>query len=251
MASLARGIAVLALAGFGCTAVRCQVYPKWFLDQVDLPCAGSTAGVAVSSYYPDSSGGQAFLTAVENRARELSVTIKGTKEYLSTETGTMVVSTSVTESFDTSAVEPLKKSTKKIAEFAHGPYSIVLVGGGGCSLPHGLTRKVSVDSLPVPAWVEAPPQDDRYVYASGVSETCFYEASAWAAAEKNARLELARSLSLHVRGEERFERFGNVGRVEFSVRDESIALTLRNVRVLRRWRDTRLGVYYVLIGLPR
>ena len=236
-----------ALAGHG----TAQVYPKWFLDQGDLGCAGSAAGVAVASYYPDSTGGEAFRAGVENFVRNRCVMITGGKQLLATEEGTTVVSTTVRESFDTSQVEPCARSARVLARFSCTAYAIVLAGSVDCPVPAPLLKLVSIDSLPPPVWVWNPPEDSVFNYACGMSEPYFYEASCWMEAEKNARLELSRSISSKIRSIEKLDKDEIYGASEISVRDEDISATLRDIEVIHRWRSLRSRLYYVLIRSPR
>ena len=228
-----------------------QVYPKWFLEQGDLGCAGSAAGVAAASYFPDSTGGEAFRMGVENCVRNHRVTIQGGKQLFTTEEGTMVVSTTVRESFDTSRVEVCARSAKILARFSGSAYAIVLAGQADCPVPAQLLKLVSVDSLAPPAWVSAPPRDALFDYACGMSEPYFYEASCWMEAEKNARLELARSVSSKLRSVEKLEKDETYGVSEMSVRDEDLSVTLRDIEVVHRWRSAKTRLYYVLIRSPR
>jgi hypothetical protein len=235
------------------TASFAQEYPRWFLDQGDLPCAGAAVGITATPYYPDSTGGQGLLLAAENAVRYRAMTISGTMAYFTSEGGgTCVVSSTVTESFDTALVENAAKSMKLLTSYSSLGLTLVLAGPSGCDVPGQFMRMVRVGRSNTPSWVTELPPDQKISYAVGISEPFYYEESSWTEAEKNARLELARMAHSRMRGVDYLQRNDSGVSSGSAIRDEDLgSTTLRGVRVLHRWRNPANSLFYVLMGTPR
>ncbi len=231
-------------------AVHAQSYPRWFLFPDELPCGNSTVGMAQTPYYPDSTGGEAFLSAAANAVRSSEVMVEGTKEYGATDAGVLAISTTVREVIDTASIEKLAKALRLLDLRAIGDMTVALAGPGDCSFPDSL-KKSKRPSRRAPAWLTTLPQDSLYYYALGMSEPAYYEFSAWLEAERHARLELAKSVRATVRGIDRLESGASGDQGYSAVQDEKISVTLHDVRVLRRWKDVKAQVYAVLIRMPR
>jgi len=251
MSVFAVAIRIFALALLS-TASFAQEYPRWFLDQGDLPCGGAAVGITATPYYPDSTGGQGLLLAAENAVRYRALTIGGRMAYITTEAGTCVVASTVMESFDTSLVEGVTKSMKLRSSFSTGGLMLVLASSSRCDVPEQFLRIVRVDRSDLPSWVTTLPPDDDMSYAVGISESFYYEQSSWNEAEKNARLELARMSHSHLRGVGYLQRYDSGISIGSDIREEDLGTTvLHGVRVLRRWRNPSMRLFYVLLGMPR
>ena len=249
MRSMAGGIGGVLLLIASSTASG-QIYPRWFLFPDEIPCPVCAIGVAPTPYYPDSSGGEAFISAVQNYLHSNEVTIEGTKEYGATTDGMTAVSTSVCETIDSSRFEGLSKTLKLFDLKSIGGMTIALAGEGSCAVPDSLKTPILV-SASTPSWLAILPQDARYYYAVGMSEPAYYESSAWLEAEKHARLELAKSVRSTVRGLDRLETGSSGAEAYSSVQDEKISVTLHEAQVVRRWRDLQARLYVILIRMPR
>ncbi len=247
--SVAGGIGIAALLLL-CPFSRAQVYPRWFLNPEEIPCEPAAIGVAPTGYYPDSTGG-AFQNAVMNALRAEEEAVEGSKQFFSAGDGTAEVGTSVHETLDTSRLESLFKSLKTVRMFAIGEMTAVLAGTGGCGLSGGMDALVPLASLGTPAWTRMLPADQRFEYAVGISEPYYYESSSWLEAEKNGRLELARSLRTQVRIRQRLVTDAVLGSRYDAVWDETLTVTLRGARVVRRWRDPSTDLFMVLLRMPK
>jgi hypothetical protein len=206
--------------------------------------------MAQTPYYPDSSGGLAFRTAAENALRSEEITIEGTKVYGATTDGIAALSTTVVEMVDSSRLETLTKLLKLRSLQEVGGMTLALVSPDECALPPPLVQLMRMPKE-APAWVSLLPQDARKVYALGMSEPSYYEFSAWLEAERHARLELAKSVRSTERGVAELETESSGEEAYSSLNDEKIEVTLRGIRVIGRWRDSRTNLYAVLVSMPR
>ncbi len=247
----------LACRGFGivllscaCATAHAQSYPRWFLFPDQLPCGNTSAGMAATPYYPDSTGGEAFRSGVENAVRSEEVVIEGSKEYGATDAGVTAISTTVREMLDTARIDALAKTLVVLDLHSLGETTLALVGPAGCSFPDSM-KAMRRPSRKAPPWMAALPQDSMYYYALGMSEPSYYEFSAWLEAEKHARLELAKSVRSTLHGIDRVESAASGEEAYSSVQDETISMTLHNTQVVRRWKDMKTQLYAVLIRMPR
>jgi hypothetical protein len=244
-------IRIFALALLS-TASFAQEYPRWFLDQGEIPCGGIAVGITATPYYPDTTGGQGLLLAAENAARYRALTVSGRMAYITSEAGTCVVASTVKESFDTSLVERVANSMKLRASYSIGGLMLVLAGPSQCDVPEQFLHTVRVDRSDLPSWISTLPPDDDMLYAVGISEPYYYEQSSWYEAEKNARLELARMSHSRMFGVGYLQRYDSGISIGSDIREEDLGATmLHDVRVLRRWRNPSTRLFYVLLGMPR
>jgi hypothetical protein len=227
-----------------------QRYPRWFLYPDQIQCPGFTIGAAPKEYYSDSSGGQAFVAAVENAVRASEVTLEGAKAYGATDEWTIAVSSTVVETFDGSAVKGLRKSYKPIEIRDVNDMTIVLAAQGGCSLPGPLSEIMPMPTVP-PPWIAALPQDKSFVYALGMSEPSYYESSSWLEAEKHARLELAKSISSQHTAISHNQTASSGETSYDEVNDERLSVTLRGTSVVARWIDPGTRLFAVLLKMPK
>jgi len=227
-----------------------QNYPRWFLFPDELGCGSCAIGMARTPYYPDSSGGEAFASGVENAVRGEEVVIEGTKKYGVTDAGVTAISTTVREVIDTARIESLAKVLKLLDINAVGEMTVALVGPGDGAFPDSLKQRIGIARTP-PPWLAALPQDSGFIYALGMSEPAYYEFSAWLEAEKHARLELAKSVQSTVHGIDRLESAASGDEAYSGVQDEKISVALHHAQVVRRWRDPTTHISSVLIRMPR
>jgi hypothetical protein len=207
--------------------------------------------VAPGGYYADSTGGPAFREAVLNALRAEGELVEGTKEFFSAGEATAEMGTSVRETVDSSRLESLAGAMRTLKLFRRGEMVAALAGTGECALPRELDEPVRISTRGTPDWTKMLPADALFDYAVGVSEPYYYESSSWQEAERNARLELARSLRLQVRSRQRLLAGTATGPQYDAVWDESVTVMLRGVRVMGRWMDSGTGIYMVLVRTPK
>ena len=220
-----------------------QEYPRWFLRQGDLSCPLCAAGYGQPSMYLDTTGGPAFQNGVMNAVIFQGSTFTGSEGFWTAEFGTMVFGSSVTEEYDTAAVEVALRTLKPLHQFRSPKFTLVLAGNPACPLSDPDRATINIRNVPRPSWVERPPQSPTHLYAVGMSAEYFYETSSWLMAEKTARRELARSVSSALRGLQRMSKVGQ------EVRDETITCRLREVQVIERWKDPVKRIHYVLVRM--
>jgi len=240
-----RIVAAMTLVLLGCAAVaQAQEYPRWFLRPGELPPAELAAGYGQPSMYPDSTGGPAFVNAAENLVRLRSSVFAGSQAFWTAEFGTMVVGSTVTEMYDTAAVEAEARRLKVLHQHRTAKMTLVLAGSG-VEIDESKRALVNVRAIPRPTWTERPPSSTTHMYAVGMSAEYFYESSSWLMAEYAARRELARSVTSILKS---LQRVSSVGQ---EVRDETVACRLTDVVVVERWKDPIKRIHYVLIRMPK
>jgi len=192
--------------------------------------------------YLDTTGGPAFRNAVENFVRFRSSVFTGSEAFWTAEFGTMVMGSTVTERYDTGAVESELRRFKVLHQYKTAKLSMVLAGAG-VEIGPADRALVNVRSVPRPSWIERPPASTTHLYAVGMSAEYFYESSSWLMAEYTARRELARTVSSTLKA---LQRVSSVGH---EVRDETLACRLTDVAVVERWKDPIKRIHYVLIRM--
>ncbi|MEX2088723.1 MAG: hypothetical protein WEB62_03090, partial [Bacteroidota bacterium] len=208
-----------------------QAYPRWFLDQGSLGCDGLVVGYTRSSYYRDSSLVLAVRNGYENHARLLETRVSGGQAFWTTEGGTFWLGADFKEEYNLLAGESAPSRLTVLDSFIDGNLSAALLGSTGCHLENDARRFMAVPASP-PAWTEVMPSDDRYHYGVGLATSYFYEVSSWLEAERIARRNIARSLLIEIKALEK-----STAREGQQIRGEEVAVTLRNLQVVARWRD--------------
>lgn len=223
--------------------VQAQEYPRWFLRQGDILPAACAAGYALAGLYVDTTGGPAFRNGVENFVKFQACAFTGSEAFWTAEFGTMVMGSTVTEDYDTAAVERSVSFLKPLHQHKTQKMSLVLVGESGMAIPPGACDQVNIRTVPRPSWIERPPASPTHLYAVGMAAEYFYESSSWLMAEYTARRELARSLSTVLKAVQRTSTVGH------EVRDETVTCNLTEVRVMERWKDPMKRIHYVLVRM--
>ncbi len=223
-----------------------QAYPVWFLHQPELTCGQFVVGYANPSYYPDSAVAQATGNAYVTFARQLKTNVTGGQAFWSTEVGTYWMGSSFRDEFDTSAIASARNVLKPIGKFVGKGIVGVLMGDSGCSLDRSIQSLIPV-SATAPAWTESIPQGKQYFYAVGVAPAYYYETSSWTEAERIAFRNLARVVHVDAKSLQKVST--KEGGQE--IRNEEVAVTLRNVQTVARWRDLKKEIFYVLVRMPK
>ena len=222
-----------------------QSYPRWFLDPGSLGCDGPVVGYTRSSYYRDSSVVLAARNGYENHARLLETRVSGGQAFWTTEGGTFWLGADFREEYNLLESESAPSRLTVLDSFIDGDLSAALLGSSGCRLENDARRFTMVPSNP-PEWTEVMPSDDRYHYGVGLAPTYFYEVNSWLEAERMARRNIARSLLIEIKALEK-----STAREGQQIRGEEVAVTLRNLQVVARWRDVGKQIFYVLVRMPK
>jgi hypothetical protein len=223
-----------------------QVYPGWFLDQGSLGCANLVVGLADPAFHPDSSVSDAIRRSYETYARQACSRITGKEEAWATERGNMLALSIFTEDFDSASAIRARGLLVPLDTLITKSMTLVLLGPRSCLLTEHSRQRIPVVSMPGPPWVYTTPTDERYHYATGSSEMFFYETSSWRLAEERARIALARSgyVDLHD-----VIMKSNVEGIE--INEQSIAVVVRDIEIIARWRDLKDNVVHVLARAPK
>lgn len=205
----------------------------------------SAVGYASASYYADSSISRAFKNSVENLDLQVRVHVRGGQAFWSTEAGTYWMGADFTEVPDTLASRPAHSALAPVDTFVTDAMTLVLLVGADCRLStdNGRLRRVTATA---PLWVESSPKDETHSYAVGLATEYFYEASSWLEAERNARRNLARSISMKVKAMQKL-----TAREGQEVKHEEMSVTLEHIEVVSRWRDVEKKIFYVLMRTPK
>jgi hypothetical protein len=225
---------------------RSQTYPRWFLSQGDVQCDDAAVGYARPSIYKDSSIAQAFRFACDVYAITRQATIRGEEGFWATEKGTVWMGASYDESYDSTLAEGAAGRFVVVDAYTDRAKTIVLAGDSSCLRSSSLRERFGISRTTDPRRIEEAPQDAGYLYAVGADPEYFHEASSWNSAEQRSRLSLARQLRLKIRSLQKLD----AGQGQ-DLRSEEISVTLRNVRVVARWRDVRKKVFYVLTRIEK
>jgi hypothetical protein len=224
---------------------RGQAYPAWFLDQ-QVALSGPTAvGYAHASFYPDSSAAQAIRDGCARWVRQQQTTVEGGQLFWSTALGTAWMGSSIQECYDTAAVAAAIATLAPLDTLFSDNLTAVLLGPLGSVLDPVWRERRSVTATRAPDWTEQPPHEIGFAYAIGVAPAYYYEMSSWDEAERNARLNLARTISVKVGA------LQQMAVQDQALQREQVSVVLRNAQTVARWVDPREGIYYVLVQKPR
>ncbi len=218
-----------------------QTYPRWFLDPGDLHCALTACGYAQNYYHRKSSDSLAFANGCRNLTIDRFVKIEGGEAYWATEAGVYWMGNDLKETIDSSFLRQSVSMCKKVASYSSKEMTIMLVSEGDCSLPPSMQQLVKCPRIR-PRWVDSLPQKHGYIYDEGVAPEYFYESSSWQSAERKATFNLARDLKSTIEALEKLD--NNSGQ---DISNVTISAELRDIQVVRRWRDVNDGLHYVLV----
>lgn len=238
-AKCGRRLALICGLFLGTCVARSQSYPYWFLHQGEVQCPALAVGYANPSFYRDSAIVHARRNGVENFARMHRTRIAGGQAYWSTEAGTYWMGSNFREEFDTA----FTMSSSMVVLDSHNAQDFVvsLLGDSSCVIDASARVKEPVSGRPAPGWTESPPRDEGYHYAVGVAPEYYYETSSWIEAERLARRNLARNVSLEIKSLQKVAVGGQ------DIRHEELDVTLRDIEVVARWRDVARKIMYVLL----
>ena len=233
-------VAVLSIS-----TASAQKYPRWFLSPETVSCTDAAVGYDNGSIYQDSTGGRAFLNAVENYVRFRQESVSGETGYLSGERGTMVVGSTLHETVDSAEMARWQQILIPGATMKTKDLTLVLACPKSCTLRGEDGLLVDVASRRTPPWIQDMSGEQGVFTAVGVAQGFFYEASSWLAAERAARLELAKQMQSQTSAlQKRAAGFEETKTV-------STGAVIAGVRVIARWRDVVHNLFYVLVRMDR
>lgn len=218
-----------------------QIYTKWFIAPERVPCENITVGYADPSYIPDSAAARAVLNGYEAFARQTYTHISGGQAFWSTEGGVYWMGANFQERFDSSYVQMAQKLLTPVDTLFTKGLVAVLLSTSDCSLDSTFRSRISIRGESPPPWIESVPQDDAYLYATGVAPLYFHEISSWIEAEQLARRNLARAVYTEIKSLQKMSSAGQ------EIRHEALTVSLHQVRVVRRWLDFKNKICYVLV----
>lgn len=233
----------LGLLSFGESSFG-QSYPRWFLETGRV-APGCYVGYARIGYLKDSAVTYALRNACENAARHQTAHVSGNREHWATEIGNIVMTDAIREGFDTLRVAENSARLAVVDSLFRGEIVIVLAAPAGIEVEEAARVPVAIRPELTPAWVNAPPGDDEYVYATGLAPGYFYETSSWQEAERVARKNLALLAYTKVQSLQRIAEQG------LEISREEVAVTLTDIQLVSRWRDIKNNVMHVLARMRK
>ncbi|MEW5799589.1 MAG: LPP20 family lipoprotein [Bacteroidota bacterium] len=224
-----------------------QDYPRWFLFPRDVGCARSiTIITQPPTFYRDSAISHGFRLGCDLLARYTMMQISGGQTFWATEAGIHSMGARYEQWYDTALTDVYQSTLKVIDSYIDKQKTLVLVGDKQCAVDDKARTMIRLDKIVQPRWVEQLPEDQQYIYAVGFSEEFYYEISSWQTAEKNAYMSLARSM--HVKMQSMQKRDAIEAQ---DIRNEEINVTLMNVEILERWKDTKKKAFYTLARMKK
>lgn len=223
-----------------------QVYKAWFLNPLDYGCGNTVIGYANRSYYGDTSAiKNAFLNACENYLRQQQVYFHGGQAFWTTEAGTYWMGNDFIEEVDTSFIYYTVSKLKIIDTLIAPDFVAVLAGDKSCT-EETVHEFEDINALKAPSWINNIPDDKTYYYAVGLAPGYYHEKSSWEEAEKAARRNMASNAGSKIKALEK----KTEGEYQ-EIKNEDVAVILRNCEITARWKDLRNSVFYVLMRMPK
>ncbi len=224
-----------------------QDYPRWFLFPRDVHCVNSiTIITQPPTYYRDSAISHGFRLGCDLLARYTMMQISGGQTFWATEAGIHSMGARYEQNYDTALTDFYQSSLKVIDSYIDKQKTVVLVGDANCTIDENTRVMIRLDKIKQPRWVEQLPEDHQYAYAVGFSEEFYYEISSWQTAEKNAYMALARSMHVKMQSMQKKDAIEAQ-----DIRNEEINVTLTNVEILERWKDTKKKAFYTLARMKK
>lgn len=243
--AVSRGILAGGVLLWAYSSGQAQEYPAWFLDQQAASARPTAVGYAHASIYPDSSAAQAIRDGCERWVRQQQTIVEGGQLFWSTALGTAWMGSSIQEHFDTAAVSQVMTYLSPLDKLLSRNLVAVLMGPPGDGFDPVWRERRSVAATRAPEWTEHPPLEGGCSYAVGVAPAYYYEMSSWDEAERNARLNLARTIRVKVGA------LQQMAVQDQALQREQLSVVLMNTQTVARWRDAQEGIFYVLVRMPR
>lgn len=227
--------------------VRLVMYLGLAIDKAEskVECEKIAVGFANSSFYPDSAVSSAIRNGYEDFARQKRTEISGGQAFWSTEFGMLWMGSNFTERFDSTAIDHAASMLVPRDTLVTADFVAVLLALPDCVLEDEYRKHRSRQGLPLPSWIETPPQDGNYYYAVGLAPEYYYETSSWREAETRSRRNLARTVYTKMQG---LQKVGAQGQ---EILNEELSVVLRNSEIVSRCLDQEEKFFYVLIRMPK
>ena len=222
-----------------------QSYPYWFIYPDKVGCDNSTIGYSTTGYYKDTSKVVAFKNGCVNFARNTALKIEGGQGFWKTENGTYWMGMKISESFDTVSIQKAESKLHLISSFSNDKITLAFLCLSDTNLTTSTNKLINLSDVPVPKWVTNLPKDVNAIYAMGMTPKYYYETSSWLEAEKQARINLAKQVSVKIQSLQKFSRYDNQ-----EIRNEEFSVSLKNISVVERWIDAKRNIFYVLTKMP-
>lgn len=198
------------------------------------------------TFYRDSAIAEGFLMGCNLQARYAMMQISGGQAFWATEAGIHSMGAHYEIRYDTALADYYRRRLTVRNAHIDKQKTLVFIGDSNCFISGNSLTMLRLEQIKQPGWVERLPDDGRYHYAVGASEEFYYETSSWQTAEKNAYMALARSLHVTTQSLQK----STVIETQ-DIRNEEINVTLSNLEVIERWKDSKKKVYYVLIRMKK
>jgi hypothetical protein len=221
-----------------------NIYPLWFFN----PPAGSptfVVGYSGEHSYLDSAINAAKREAALNYVKTRQVQISGEQGLATLAAGTITVGSTIKEYFDTSEAEQLAGSMKMIDYFRRGGSVALLASTDSIGNVPGIKR-IDAATVPTPLWTTVIPEQEGYIYNSGLAPLYYNELNSWREAERRARINLA--LTVFTKVKFLGKKSDNVYFREFQIEETNV--TLHSIEVVGRWKDVKNQICYVLMRVP-
>lgn len=225
-----------------------QRYPRWFLEQGNIPCTNAAVAILrAPSLHPDTAVAIGFRTACNTLARYSGLSVKGGQAFWNTEAGTYSMGAEYHEAYDSTLTASFIASLSVVDASIDQRNTIVLAGDTGrCAVGNAWWQQIDIATIPQPAWVERLPDSSAFLYGVGTSEEYYYESSSWNRAEENAVRSLARSIRSAVTAVQKKDAVQAQ-----ELYNESIDVRIPSIRIIARWRNVKEHIFYVLARTPR
>jgi len=221
-----------------------NIYPLWFFN----PPAGSSVfavGYSDEHSYLDSAIKAATREAARNYVMNKEVQIRGEQGLATLAAGTISVGSTIKEFYDTTQAEQLGGTMKALDYFRRGGSVALLASTDSVGDVPG-RKRLDAATVPAPSWTITIPEQDGYVYNSGLASLYYNEFNSWREAERKARINLA--LSLYTKVKFLGKKEDNIYFREFQVEETNV--TLHSIEIVARWKDVKNQICYVLVRMP-
>lgn len=219
--------------------------PGWFWTP-PVDCGPIATGLARHSvFHPKNSENSAREQSIHNYLLQRMVKHSGGDAFSVTERGAVWVGRNFQEAYDTTSFHQLLSELPVLDVQVAGDLTMVVSGPEACSEQIlERSRKVAVDVTP--EWITKLPDDEKYVHATGVSESYYYRTTSWEMAEQHARRNLSATLQSAVQG----LHYQENARVSLEIISSDQTVVMQNIQIVSRYHDPRTDLFYVMVRTP-